>query len=306
MNNQGDFNFTWIFAILAGIAILVLAIYGAVKIGEALKQQSSTETAKEITILTDPLQAGFAEGKFGVIRFNKETKINNYCSPDDFGSNEISVSVFSKGVWGEMSVPISVKNKYIFSSDAEGKEYYVFSKPFNFPYEIADLIFVNSKKYCFVKPPYNIEDDVLGLVMDNIEVGNCLEDSVSVCFESSNCKINVYGIDDDFNEGYVEKDGERLYFVGNLIYGAIFADRGLYECNVERLLYRDWKIAEVFAEKADLMNGRGVDTNLKADLILWGGLVKDGQASDLISLNQIAKELDKKNEGEKRGVGGIW
>jgi len=54
------------------------------------------------------------------------------------------------------------------------------------------------------------------------------------------------------------------------------------------------------------MNSRGIDTNLKEDLILWQSSLEDSKSEDLIVLNQIAKELNNKNELEKRGGGGIW
>ena len=72
-----QFNFAWIFAILIGAAILLFAIFGAMKTGDTAKLQSNTEIAKQISILTDPLQAGFSEGSFGSISFQKETRIRN-------------------------------------------------------------------------------------------------------------------------------------------------------------------------------------------------------------------------------------
>ena len=64
---RGQFNFVWLFAIVAGGAILFLAVYGALRFGETAEFQSATEVAKSIAIITDPLQAGFAEGS--LVRF---------------------------------------------------------------------------------------------------------------------------------------------------------------------------------------------------------------------------------------------
>ena len=59
-SRRGQFNFVWIFAIFAGGAILALAIYGAVQTGDMMRFGSDTEAGKSISILTDPMQAGFA------------------------------------------------------------------------------------------------------------------------------------------------------------------------------------------------------------------------------------------------------
>jgi len=72
MKKRGQFNFVWLFAIIAGGAILVLAIYGATKAGDSQRFQTDTEIAKELAILTDPLQVGFAEGSFGKITLGRK------------------------------------------------------------------------------------------------------------------------------------------------------------------------------------------------------------------------------------------
>jgi len=294
-----EFSFTWIFAIIAGVAILLLAIYGAVKFSGVLRYQTDTEIAKEITILTDPLQAGFAEGSFAKIEFQKDTRINNNCYADEFGRNGISVSSRSRvgEEWLDAGAEVSVYNKYIFSSQEEGEEYYVFSKPFKLPYKIADLIFLSSKDYCFVDVPGFVEDEVGGLGVKNINVeGNCSDDSIIVCFGSgSNCDIFVY-------ENYVEKDGEQLPYVGSLMYGAIFADKGVYRCNVERLLYRGKRIADVLTQKAELMNIRGTNTDLLPDLMLLSSIMGNATASDLIAINGFVEDIDRKNDREGLGL----
>ena len=136
---RGQFNFVWLFAILAGGTILALAIWGAVQTGDALRYGSDTEAAASISILTDPLQAGFAEGSFGRISFKQETRLDNICLDDErFGKNDLSVSTRS-GVgqdWNLAGGKSSVHNKYIFSEESlVGFDYYVFSKSYDFPYE---------------------------------------------------------------------------------------------------------------------------------------------------------------------------
>ncbi len=115
---KGQFNFVWLFAIIAGGAILFLAVYGAVKTGDSARFQSDSEIAKSISVITDPLQAGFSEGSFGKISFREETRINNICFSGEFGKNDISVATRSS-VGEEWNLPggtTSIHNKYIFSS----------------------------------------------------------------------------------------------------------------------------------------------------------------------------------------------
>jgi len=306
IQKKAQYNFVLIFAIIAGAAILFLAIYGAVKLGNSQQYQINTETAKKIAILTDPLQAGFTAGKYNKITFNQEIRINNVCDfSDDFGKNKISVSTSpnSGKKWIEQGGEISVYNKYIFSnSTGQGKNFFVFSKPFELSYKVADLIFLTSEKYCFVNPFSNMNQELSSLNMENTELkqdkSECSKDYIQVCF-NENCDISVFGTEE---EGYVAKENENLNYAGSLIYGAIFSDRDNYECNVKRLLYRTGKIAEVYSEKADILNKK-ICSNLMADkLNLFHDAVINSNSGQLNSINELSKEL---YEGNKAGCE-IW
>ncbi len=321
-NVKGQFNFIWIFAILAGGTILVLAIWGAVQTGDTLRFASDTEVGKSISIITDPLQAGFAEGSFGKILFRQETRLNNICLADGrFGKNDISIATRS-GVgeeWNMAGGATSIHNKYIFSEEENvGRDYYVFSKPFEFPYEINDLIFLMSDRYCFLNAPNNIEDEILGLGIENIVLENCsIEDKV-VCFggpqagmssrqPGQECDSIVYGscsggCDSPYDPGVVFKSRGELEYVGSLMWGAIFSDSAVYTCNVERLMFRTGKTAEIFLEKARLMDARGCNTRMEGDLINWIGKVNVAGMDDLISIESLARELERKNNQEACGM----
>ncbi|MBT7102228.1 hypothetical protein HN935_01830 [archaeon] len=326
MNKLGQFNFVWLFAIIVGGAILFLAIYGAMQAGDTARFQSDTEVAKSIAIITDPLQVGFGESSFGRISFNDETRINNICLGSGFGKNDISVSTRSNvgEEWNLAGGATSIHNKYIFSSEQNsGEDYYVFSKGFDFPYEVADLIFLTAEDYCFINAPEEVVDEVLGLGIPNIEfdyptgmplgseLSNCsVADAVKVCFGNGDgCDMMVYGscqsnCDSVFDAGVVSKgSGGDLKYVGSLMYGAIFSDKAVYECNVERLMYRAGKIAEEFASKGDLMDSRGCDTNIKSDLIVWSGMLFNSTADNLMSMRMTSDNLGKKN---KRELCGMW
>lgn len=305
---RGQFNFVWLFAIIAGGAILFLAIYGAMQAGDTKRFQSDSEVAKSIAIMTDPLQAGFAEGSVGKIEFRQETRVNNICFDGGFGKNDLSVATRSEvgEEWNLAGGATSIYNKYIFSGEkSSGFDYYVFSKPFSFPYKVADLTFLMTDNYCFLDAPDEVADEILGLGIPNVEIENCsVADAINVCFGAGgDCDVFVYGSGSGFEEGTVVKSSGDMKYVGNLMYGAIFSDRGIYDCNVRRLMYRAGKISEGFVGKADLMDARDCDTNMQVDLNVWGGMVGNASAGNLASLVSMAEEIERKNDRE---VCGVW
>ncbi len=309
---KAQFNFAWLFAIVVGGAILFLAIFGAMRTGDTYRYQADSEIAKSLSVITDPLQAGFSEGSFGKISFNQETRINNLCMSGGFGQNDISVSTRSDigEEWNLAGGATSIHNKYFFSSEqSSGFDYYIFSKPFNFPYEISDLIFMTSDNYCFMNAPDEIADEIIGMDIKNIEVANCtLINSINVCFGTgTDCDIIIYGscgsrCDSVYYEGTVSKSSGDMKYVGNLMYAAIFSDKLIYDCNVKRLMYRNGKIAEELVAKADLMDARGCGTNLRGDLSVWAGLTINATSDDLVSLRSMSENMEIKNNRELCGV----
>lgn len=309
---KAQFDFVWIFAVVVGAAILFLAIYGALKAGEGAEFATDSQTAKSISILTDPLQAGFAEGSFGRISFGSETRITTLCSSEGFGSNELSVSTRSSidGSWNIQGAKTRIANKYIFSDEqSSGEEYYVFSKPFYFPFKVSDLLFFTSQDYCFFDAPDYVALEVEGLNIPNIHVDNCTEESaITVCFRpGGNCDVIVTptcgaGCESAYEEGIVEKEGSSVKYIGNLLYAAIFSEKPIYECNVDRLLYRSERISENFINKIDLMSARGCNSNLKDDLFVFEASLKNASSQDLIFLNSVARDLERKNNQELCGV----
>jgi DNA polymerase III delta prime subunit len=157
---------------------------------------------------------------------------------------------------------------------------------------------MTSKTYCFKDVPQNVEDDLEAFNSENIRIENCSQEDTEVCFSGS-CDIMV-NCDCEYDEytGFVQKNNKKMYFVGNLLFAAIFSDKEIYDCNVERLFYRASKVAEVFSKKADLMNSRNCGTNLQADLLAWSAMLKKAKAEDIGSLFDASKNLGEKNEIE--------
>lgn len=305
---KAEFDFVWLFAIIAGAAILVLAIYGATKATDSLRYQQETQLTKSLAVVLGPLQSGYADSKTNKISFKQDTRIDNYCANDGFGENVLSTRTKSTmgTEWTKQTGEITIKNLYIFSSSQEGKNFEILSKPFNFPFKIGDILIINSEQFCSPKIPEEIKTDIKNLGLTNWQIENCSKDIVkTICFGTTTCDINVYGTcssmdcDSKYDEGYVEKDGKRLYYAGNLMYGAIFSEKDLYDCNVQRLIYRATQISDILSDKAKLMDSRGCPTSLQADLEFWASTLNKSTASSIVDKNKLAQALDKQESMER-------
>lgn len=306
-NKNGlEFSFTWLFAVIIGAVILVLAIYAATKLMSTGGLETSTATAKEIGILLNPLETSFEEGKTTSISVNTETRIYNGCDDDsgNFGKQLISVSQKSFGKFTEPSIEVSFPNKYIFSEDyEEGKKFYIFSKPFEFPFKIADLIYISSadKKYCFIDAPKNIEEELNQIKQENFATGNCstLNGFIRVCFGTlKNCEIRV-----NYNLKYVEKNKSSAYFETDaLMYGAIFSEKNIYECQVKRLMQRAGELSSIYSKKSNLLSQKECNSNLELDSFKI--LLSDYESSSDLSL--LSNKADEIKGGNDAVSCGMW
>ena len=225
--------------------------------------------------LFDPLETGLASGKASEISFIKKSRIFFDCEEEanpPFGRQRISFSEQTIGDrFGERGQEITIKDKYAFSEGIiEGKKLYYFSKPLFMGFKVSDLLMLYSDSYfyCFYDAPEDFQDDIENLQLQNIFFPNksetCL--GVNVCFSSlssprKNCDINVFE-----NERYVSKNGKRLYYENDLIYGAIFSSPGMYECNVKRIKNRYNELAKIYLEKTKVLERFECQTQLSLQL----------------------------------------
>jgi len=312
INKRGEFNFVLLFAIIAGTIILLLAVYGAVKTGDSLTKQTEAELAKSLEIITDPLQAGFAEIATSKIIFKKETRLTTSCNDfDGFGDNVVSIQTRSSigEDWTVDPFRYTINNKYLFSDTTSGKTFHVFSEKFTTGFKVADLLFITPRNFCFVSPPEDIEEEMTGLRAPNIGLklsnGNntCKEDAETVCFNRGGCNItitpkcNQAQCKSEYDFGVVtDINGEQIPYSGGLMFGAVFADKDTYECNVKRLLYRASRIADVLAQKIDFMSARGCDSLMKADLVAFTALLQNATSANLEEIYYASLNLDKKRK----------
>lgn len=304
-----EIPFAWLFALIVGAVILFLAIYFSVSLIKQGQTEQDAQTGKNIGVLLNPLEIGFQDGISTIFDFPVDTRIYASCSDSgEFGKQYIQVSQKNFKKWTETNIKVPFQNKYIFAeTPAEGKKFVVFSKPFEMPFKIADLIFLipYEKKYCFKNAPEKIQEEIETLNRGNFFVENCSADMVQVCFTSgSKCNIIVNYNEGEFYEegnGYVDKNNSRLQFEGDaLMYAAIFADKENYECNLQRLMKRMEKLALIYNDKSDIISEK-CDTNLKSELIILMSLAKSFEgSSNLAQIKSVSEVVKEKNDDNQK------
>lgn len=312
-NKKGfEFSFNWIFAIIIGAAIIFLAIYGTTQLIKQERRVSDTEAGKQLGIILNPLETGIESGKISKITFPLETRVFSKCLSSGastgeraFGVQEISIATKS-GIgaeWDKPGVESTFYNKYIFSSSTvEGKELIVFSKPFYFPFEVADVLFIIPKKeeYCFVNAPSDIDDEIKKLKPVNINVSanlkDCKKGTTRVCFESSGCDIDV-----NLGAKSVKKNGQRIYYEEDeenaLLYGAIFADNGIYECQIKRLMKRASELASLYEAKSTSLSPRGCRSGLEQEMSIYANITRNlNKTDELTGIKILSDEIRRRND----------
>jgi len=311
-----EMSFSMIFSIIAGGIILFLAIYATTKFISQGQETTYVEAAKSIDNSLGDLVTGIAEGISTKISFRKETRILFDCSlPSEdvnspFGKQTIGFSEES-GIgqrWYESKTKITRKNKYVFANNTEqGKKMFIFIKPFYMGFKVDDLIIMSSNHYCFFRSgmPPNIINDLENLQMENVKVvddfGLCGNGgNITVCFGSGGCDINVHDGGcpgcDNYEVGSVEKnDGSgSVDYVGNLLYGAIFSSKDIYDCNVARLGKKTSTLAELYLGKINQVSSKGCNSQqIEPGLLTLSGGFEE---ATLTNRYLIAKSMNEKND----------
>lgn len=300
-----EFSFGWIFAIIVGSAILAIGIYGAVKLIDISKYQQQTFAGKELGIILNPVEAGLSDSQITSIVFPVRTRVINDCDlSGDFGKQLISTSIQSEvgSEWEKPSAKSAFYNKYIFSEETiEGNNMIAFSKSFDFPFKVADVVYIYSvdSKYCFVNPPNSIKEDIESLKMPNINVTdnekNCLKSSKKVCFFGTSCDINV-----NLAGQFVRKYNQNLYYFedkeNTLLYGAIFSDPILYECQTKRLMKRTSQLSLLYLKKSLAISSIGCNSGMESDLNLFYNKTNSVNSSiNIRDIQMYSLNLEDKN-----------
>lgn len=314
-------SFDWIFAMIVGGAILFIAIYGAVKLIEGGTNIIYTEAAEQLKSLLDPFETGLSSGEASEMHFSRKSKIFledcDYSENKPFGRQTIAFSEKSLSEKeDDKGEPISVKNKYIFAEKiVEGKDMYVFSKPFFMGFKVADLIVIESKDYCFYQTPEEIKSEIEGLQIKNINFSDDMEscNGIVVCFDVSNpkCNIKVYGECEENCESvydygkvvkYENEEISEMSYIGNLVFSAIFSSPEIYECNVRRLMSKFNELGKVYINKIKIIEMKECSSNIEGKLSSTMSSAKQIDSSEEIkNLYSDIKEIETINGATTEG-----
>ena len=302
INKKGylQISFGWLFAIIVGIVIIALAIYFVTKMVGTQGTIQNAKTGKEIGILLNPLETSFESAVTSSVIFPEETRIYNRCDNDgNFGNQRIEIMQKNRNKWEETNLnDIKFQNKYIFSErNSEGKTFYIFSKPFDFPFKVANLMYISSAStnYCFIDAPEDIKDEISDLKQPNLKLEEeCSEEDIKVCFEYGNCDIQV-----DYDAKRVEKNNEEMFFETDaLMYAAIFSDKATYECQLKRLMQRIEQLSKIYMDKSNALSIKGCEPVLNPYLLsLINSASGLSDSYQLYNVNFIIEELEEKNRG---------
>jgi hypothetical protein len=315
-----EMSFAWMFSIIVGAVIIFLAIYVLTQYFLPTERQKiDIQTATKISILLDPLETSLEAGKSSIIEFPVETRIYNDRCEDSgsFGYQRVGLSSKS-GIgeqWPEPSYAKPLYNKYIFSENIEQEEIFnVFTKPFDMPFKVSDLIIFSGTEYCLIfnNQAEDIKDEIERLNLGNIQItsdiNNCSSKTKKVCFGSSiRCDISVYGSAEyggqNFQQGSVIKQGKTMYYTGNLLYAAIFSSSDVYECNIKRLAKRISHLALIYKDKIKIVESKGCSSTLEPHLISLSNLALNASSSEIVfSLNEKAKQIDEINHASRCSI----
>lgn len=291
MEKRGlEFSFAWLFAVIVGVFILFLAIFAVSKIIDTGNLEIGAKTGKEFGIILNPIESGIEDTSSNYMAMPVESRVYNKCdSSGVFGRQIVQVSQKSFSKWTQTNLDISFLNKYLYSEEyVEGKKFYLFSKQFNFPFKVSDLIIITeaNKKYCFVEAPDNktIKDSTNSVkVSIEVETQAGYKEGQAECYYSDSGTTDSYVLFLETNS-YTHKqdlylgEGSYTYYIKCLDLGGN-PDEKTIKFNVDTDIEAP-SVVRVFKEEGNLM----LVTNEKAkciyDSVDCSYLFKDGTKID--------------------------
>ena len=306
-NKRGylEISFGWLFAIIAGAAILIAAIFLSTKIMGIGQKTSGAETQRLIENELSLFETSSESAIVKKFEFGVDTQLFFDCNSNgNFGKQYIGAIHKRFNKWPEEPLQhemTSSISRYVFSEQAiQGKKFSLISKPFSPAFKISDAIYFVSLQdtYCFVDAPQEIQEEIRDLGLENLEnaegKNRCSEESITVCFNSeSNCDIQVSEM-----QNKIVKEGKTFYFLSDsLMYAAIFSDKELYDCNVKRLMLRADSLLNLYLRKSEMLFSKAcVNTDIIStmqELKLKISAFKE--PSELVLIQDLFNELKMQN-----------
>jgi hypothetical protein len=305
MHRGFEFSFSWLFSLIVGALILILAVYGVTTFIEQERTVSDSETAQALSGLLSPLQTS-VETSFrpNPIVFPQPTEITLGCTRDASTVQTRALSTIGRNTapgYAQETAGVAVFG----NTTLTGTTLHSLVVPFTFPYKLSDLVIVWTQPLCFVRAP----DDVLQTFgADNVSVQSvqqrsiCQKGSRVICFdETVGCDVTV-----DSYLRRVTSGGTSLYYEGALLYGALVAPPRLYECQIELLMRQGATLADLYGKTSALIGARGdgCGTAVGSSVITYGrALQATNNSKQLAGIAEQATELEQE---ERASICSLW
>lgn len=321
-NKKALMLFHWILIMIVGAVILLFGVIFAGKSGGVEQQKQNVLVAEYLEMFFNPFTSvGAIADSFGKrVSLPYEIDAELRC---EGGKEYLFVGS------GDKISSEKIENFVYSNSRIKARELFVFTKSFEMPFRIADLIFTfdSSKKFCILYDEQDIgQADFVDQVRDDIE-GSLVDvqgnfaycQDIGCCNEAGSTKIISFTAQrgdvnlvprgasgDGFSFGEVEfRGGKKSVFVSNaLAEAAMFSDYPLYSCNLRRLMSKTGSVSDIYSEKATYLGAiaqqQACNYNaLKGDLgqlkALAGSVGSAQSSSSVQALHEAAKDIETKN-----------
>jgi len=240
-------QFAWIFSVIVGALILFFTFFFLSQYAKQVEKPSRQITiASGINILVEPFSAisNLAEIRAEILELPKNYVVEIGCEKN---YNTIKAKNIKEKYF---EISEKVYDKYIFSktiNTSKNNKFLVYSMPIEIPFHVGNAIVIVTEDACLKDLPYKKNE--LKEVIEELEIEKIP-------------KINFTGCDDKnkYNKG--EGDYGNLggkIWIRNLVSAAVFSDKELYNCNLDRILDRAIKIADILKGKAEIASVYGCD-----------------------------------------------
>jgi hypothetical protein len=240
-------QFAWIFSVIVGAIILFLTFFFLSQYAKQVEKPTRQITiASGLNLLLEPFSAisNIAEVRAEILEIPKDYYIEIGCERN---YNTIKARKIEEKYF---EISEKVLDKYIFSkpfNSKKNKKFIVYSVPIEIPFHVGNAIIIVTNETCLADLPYKKSD-----------LENTLAELEEIVKEEKIPKINFSCRDENrYNakNGYGNMAGK--YWIRSMVSAAVFSDKDLYDCNLNRILDRAIRIAELLEKKAQIASQYG-------------------------------------------------
>ena len=229
--------FNWIFIAVVGVLFLLLFIGFAFKYQEVQKEKNNFETATSVDTALEGLQGG---NLYAPLTYPEKISVHATC--DTFSVN---------------SYQIPLHDKIIFTRSLQSKHFNVWVKDFTFPYKVSALYLLADDTPYYLVGNHSLEIPPLFHVQE-ISLDDVKHyQGVFIFFGDPGAiknSVKDYRIILEQEHRVIFPDGNSLPYFGDLVYGAIFAEKEVYACNFKKILGQLQVINTLYMKKASYLN----------------------------------------------------